>query len=85
MLTKITMPSGGTNTDQLRVISWKKKPGGAVKRGDILLEVETDKAMLEVESFAQGTLLKRLVEEGQLRNGRGRDRLHRRARRPESS
>jgi pyruvate dehydrogenase E2 component (dihydrolipoamide acetyltransferase) len=64
MLTKITMPSGGTNTDQLRVVSWKKQEGDAVKRGDILLEVETDKAMLEVESFAKGTLLKRLVEEG---------------------
>src|ERR1700760_2340995 len=64
MLSKITMPSGGTNTDQLLVISWKKKAGDAVKRGDILLEVETDKAVLEVESFAQGTLLQRLVEEG---------------------
>jgi pyruvate dehydrogenase E2 component (dihydrolipoamide acetyltransferase) len=64
MLTKITMPSGGTNTDQLLVVSWKKEVGEPVKRGDILLEVETDKAMLEVESFAQGTLLKRLVEEG---------------------
>jgi pyruvate dehydrogenase E2 component (dihydrolipoamide acetyltransferase) len=64
MLSKITMPSGGTNTDQLRVVSWKKEAGDAVKRGDILLEVETDKAVLEVESFAQGTLLKRLVEEG---------------------
>lgn len=64
MLSKITMPSGGTNTDQLLVVSWKKNAGDAVKRGDILLEVETDKALLEVESFAQGTLLKRLVEEG---------------------
>jgi pyruvate/2-oxoglutarate dehydrogenase complex dihydrolipoamide acyltransferase (E2) component len=66
MLAKITMPSGGTNTDQLRVISWKKQVGDPVKRGDILLEVETDKAVLEVESFAKGTLLKRLVEEGSL-------------------
>jgi pyruvate dehydrogenase E2 component (dihydrolipoamide acetyltransferase) len=64
MLTKITMPSGGTNTDQLLVVSWKKNVGDAVKRGDILMEVETDKAILEVESFAQGTLLKCLVEEG---------------------
>jgi pyruvate dehydrogenase E2 component (dihydrolipoamide acetyltransferase) len=64
MLNKIKMPSGGTNTDQLLVVSWKKNAGDAVKRGDILLEVETDKALLEVESFAQGTLLKRLVEEG---------------------
>ena len=85
MLSKITMPSGGTNTDQLLVVSWKKNAGDAVKRGDILLEVETDKALLEVESFAQGTLLKRVVEEGSYRNGRRRDRLHRRSRRPDSS
>lgn len=64
MLTKITMPSGGTNTDQLLVVSWKKQEGDAVRRGDILLEVETDKAVLEVESFAKGTLLKRMLEEG---------------------
>jgi pyruvate dehydrogenase E2 component (dihydrolipoamide acetyltransferase) len=64
MLTKITMPSGGTNTDQLLVVSWKKNVGDTVKRGDILIDVETDKAVLEVESFAQGTLLKRMVEEG---------------------
>ena len=64
MLTKITMPSGGTNTDQLLVVSWKKQEGDPVKRGDILLEVETDKAVLEVESFAKGTLLKRMLEEG---------------------
>ena len=57
MLAKITMPSGGTNTDQLRVVSWKKQAGDPVKRGDILLEVETDKAVLEVESFAKGTAL----------------------------
>lgn len=64
MLTKITMPSGGTNTDRLLVVSWNKQEGDAVKRGDVLLEVETDKAVLEVESFAKGTLLKRMVEEG---------------------
>src|ERR1700722_8088124 len=64
MLSKIKKASGGTNTDQLLVVSWKKEAGDAVKRGDILLEVETDKAVLEVESFAQGTLLKRLVEVG---------------------
>jgi pyruvate dehydrogenase E2 component (dihydrolipoamide acetyltransferase) len=58
------MPSGGTNTDRLRVVSWKKQVGDPVSRGDVLLEVETDKAMLEVESFARGTLLKQAVPEG---------------------
>ena len=64
MLTKVTMPSGGTNTDQLLVVAWLKNVGDAVKRGDVLMEVETDKAVLEVESFAQGTLLAKKIEEG---------------------
>ena len=64
MLKKITMPAGGQNTDQLLIAKWRKSVGDPVKRGDILLDVETDKAVLEVESFAQGTLLKLLFEEG---------------------
>src|ERR1039458_3575896 len=64
MLTKVTMPSGGTNTDQLLVVAWLKNVGDIVKRGDILMEVETDKAVMEVESFAQGTLLAKKIEEG---------------------
>jgi pyruvate dehydrogenase E2 component (dihydrolipoamide acetyltransferase) len=64
MLTKVTMPSGGTNTDQLLVVAWLKNVGDDVKRGDILMEVETDKAVMEVESFAQGTLLAKKIEEG---------------------
>ncbi|MHB1828530.1 MAG: dihydrolipoamide acetyltransferase family protein [Steroidobacteraceae bacterium] len=64
MVTKIPMPSGGTNTDKLRIVSWKKQVGDAVNRGDVLLEVETDKSILEVESFAKGTLLKQAIPEG---------------------
>lgn len=65
MITKIPMPSGGTNTDRLRVLSWKKAVGDTVSRGDVLLEVETDKAVLEVESFAKGTLLRQAIPEGE--------------------
>lgn len=65
MITKIPMPSGGTNTDRLRILSWKKTVGEPVSRGDVLLEVETDKAVLEVESFAKGTLLKQMIPEGE--------------------
>lgn len=64
MLIKVTLPEGGQNTDQLRVTAWRKQVGEPVKRGDILLEVETDKAVLEIESFAEGTLLARMIEEG---------------------
>lgn len=65
MITKIPMPSGGTNTDRLRIVSWRKQVGEPVNRGDVLLEVETDKAILEVESFAKGTLLKQAIPAGE--------------------
>jgi pyruvate dehydrogenase E2 component (dihydrolipoamide acetyltransferase) len=64
MLKKIIMPPGGQNTDQLLIAKWRKTVGDSVKRGDILLEVETDKAVLEVESYADGILLKRIGDEG---------------------
>jgi pyruvate dehydrogenase E2 component (dihydrolipoamide acetyltransferase) len=65
MLHKITMPDAGQTTDQLVVARWLKKVGEAVARGDVLLEVETDKATVSVESFAQGKLLKRMAEAGE--------------------
>lgn len=58
------MPSAGQTTDCLTVTRWHKAVGDYVARGDILLEVETDKATLYVESFAAGILLKICVNEG---------------------
>src|SRR5580700_4367362 len=40
------------------LVKWLKKEGAAVKNGDILAEIETDKATMELESFFDGTLLK---------------------------
>jgi len=65
MLQKITMPDAGQTTDQLVVAKWLKRVGDVVARGDILLEVETDKATLAVESFTHGKLLKQLVQAGE--------------------
>lgn len=64
MIKEITMPAGGQTTDTSTVGAWLVKKGDKVKRGDILLEIETDKATLTVESFAKGTVLALLVEEG---------------------
>ncbi|MFT3946140.1 MAG: dihydrolipoamide acetyltransferase family protein [Agriterribacter sp.] len=57
MLNKILMPSGGQTTDEMMILNWNKQVGDFVKRGDILFEIETDKAILTVESFAEGVLL----------------------------
>lgn len=57
MAQEIKMPSAGQTTDEARIVAVNVKPGDAVKRGDILVEAETDKAVLPVESFATGTVL----------------------------
>lgn len=48
-----------------QIVKWHKKPGDTVEMGDILCEVETDKAVMEYESMNEGTLLEILVHEGE--------------------
>ena len=64
MIQQIKMPAAGQTTDEARITSVLVKPGDQVKRGDTLLEAETDKAVLPVESYAAGVVLEVLVSEG---------------------
>ncbi|MFH1616411.1 MAG: biotin/lipoyl-containing protein [Planctomycetota bacterium] len=64
MAVEIKMPDLGTTVEQVTVTKWLKQIGDEVKRGDSLCEVETDKATTELESAAQGVLLKQVVQEG---------------------
>lgn len=64
MTKEIRMPAGGQTTDVSVVGTWLVKCGDKVKRGDALLEIETDKATLTVESYAKGTVLALLAKEG---------------------
>ena len=66
MIKEIIMPSGGQTTDEMLIRKWNKNPGDPVKRGDVLFEIETDKASMPVESFAEGTLLAVLYNEGEM-------------------
>jgi pyruvate dehydrogenase E2 component (dihydrolipoamide acetyltransferase) len=65
MPTPILMPRPGQMTEECTVEAWFKHEGDPVHKGDILFEIETDKASMEVESFDEGTLLRILVTEGQ--------------------
>ena len=65
MLKKIVMPAAGQTTDAATVVSIKASVGDKVKRGDVLLEVETDKATLPIESVASGFVCGICVEEYQ--------------------
>jgi pyruvate dehydrogenase E2 component (dihydrolipoamide acetyltransferase) len=57
MATKITMPRLSDTMTEGTVATWLKKVGDKVSEGDILAEIETDKATMEFESFNSGTLL----------------------------
>lgn len=58
MATEILMPRQGNTVESCLILEWMKQEGDAVSAGDILCEVETDKATFEVEADSDGTLLK---------------------------
>jgi pyruvate dehydrogenase E2 component (dihydrolipoamide acetyltransferase) len=60
----VTMPRLSDTMTEGTVASWLKKVGDAVAEGDILAEIETDKATMEFESFNEGTLLYIGIQEG---------------------
>jgi pyruvate dehydrogenase E2 component (dihydrolipoamide acetyltransferase) len=64
MATKIVMEALSPTMDEGRLVEWKKKEGDPVAVGDVLAEVETDKAVMELVARAAGTLLKQLVAAG---------------------
>ncbi len=61
----ITMPLLSDTMEEGTVASWLKKEGDKVSEGDILAEIETDKATMEFESFYEGVLLKIILPEGE--------------------
>lgn len=64
MAVVINMPRLSDTMEEGTVASWLKKVGDTVKEGDILAEIETDKATMEFESFNAGTLLHIGIEAG---------------------
>jgi pyruvate dehydrogenase E2 component (dihydrolipoamide acetyltransferase) len=63
MASELTMPKTGHIEEEATVYRWLKQEGEPVEVGEIILEVETQKAILEIEAFESGTLLKILVGE----------------------
>ncbi len=65
MAIQIEMPKLSDTMTEGTLIKWHKKVGDLVEIGDILAEVETDKATMEMEAFDEGTLSQILVQEGE--------------------
>ncbi|KQT49309.1 pyruvate dehydrogenase [Methylobacterium sp. Leaf456] len=64
MATDILMPALSPTMEEGKLAKWLKKEGDAVKSGDVLAEIETDKATMEVEAIDEGVLAKILVPDG---------------------
>ena len=64
MATPVLMPKLGQSVESCIIVSWKIEKGDSVAEGDLLCEIETDKATLEVESPASGTVLDLFFREG---------------------
>ncbi|WP_211195435.1 alpha/beta fold hydrolase [Tabrizicola sp. YIM 78059] len=61
----LTLPRLGETMEEARVTAWLVAPGSAYRRGDVLMEVETDKTVVEVPAMADGVLVAQLVAEGE--------------------
>jgi len=62
MATEVKIPIPDQTTEQVRVVKWHKNVGDAVATGDVVLEVETDKSVIEVEAAGAGVLLTQMYK-----------------------
>jgi pyruvate dehydrogenase E2 component (dihydrolipoyllysine-residue acetyltransferase) len=62
---EIKMPRLSDTMEEGAISTWRKQPGDTVAVGDVLVEIETDKAVMEYEAYQAGTLAQILVAEGQ--------------------
>jgi pyruvate/2-oxoglutarate dehydrogenase complex dihydrolipoamide acyltransferase (E2) component len=64
---EIIMPQfGETMEEEIRIVKWFKQPGDIVQQGEYLVEIETEKASLELEAAYSGTLSEIVKEEGEI-------------------
>ena len=64
MAETISMPKLGFDMAEGVLVRWVKNEGENVNKGDVLAEIETDKATVEVESSASGVVLQHIVDQG---------------------
>lgn len=65
MISPILLPKQGNSVETCLILSWKKKKGEEIKKGEVICEVETDKAVFELDSPADGILLDTFFKEGE--------------------
>ena len=65
MISEVVMPQMGADMIEGTIVQWRKQEGDPVERGEIIAEIETDKANVEIEAFESGVFRKVLVPEGE--------------------
>jgi pyruvate dehydrogenase E2 component (dihydrolipoamide acetyltransferase) len=63
MATEVKIPTPDQTTEEVRIVKWCKAVGDTVSKGETILEIETDKAVLEVEAMGSGIVLQQLSAE----------------------
>lgn len=66
MAVAIPVPDVGTNVDEVKIVRWLKNPGEKVETGEVIAELETDKAVVDLEATLDGYLLEIKVPEGEM-------------------
>jgi pyruvate dehydrogenase E2 component (dihydrolipoamide acetyltransferase) len=61
---QIRMPKLSDTMEEGTLLAWRKREGDPIRRGEVLAEIETDKADMEYESYTEGTIVKLLVQQG---------------------
>src|SRR3972149_11495732 len=64
MISEVVMPQMGADMEEGTIVRWLKNEGDPVDRGEIIAEIETDKANVEIEAFESGVFRKVLASEG---------------------
>ena len=64
MISEVVMPQMGADMQEGTILRWLKREGDAVRRGEIIAEIETDKANVEIEAYESGVVRRILLREG---------------------
>jgi len=65
MISRVVMPKLTDTMEEGVVVTWKKEEGDPVMAGDVLAEIETDKAVVDLEAFGSGFIRRILADEGE--------------------
>ncbi len=67
MIYQLTVPAAVPGVEEIRILEWHKEPGAAIETGDLIVELETHKAVIEVRAGQAGVLRQVLAQAGDWR------------------